>query len=97
LPPHRHEGTQIGLVGAGTLTYHVLTGRVPVYRAGGDGGPVLARTLAAGEVGQVAAGEWLVEGPDVHHWGANAGAAPLVIYTASLLRAGAPLATPDPP
>ena len=98
LRPHRHEGTQIGLVASGTLTYHVLTGQVPVYRAGEDGKPaVLARTLTAGEVGRISAGEWVVERPDVRHWGANQGPAPLVVYTSSLLRAGAPLATLDPP
>ena len=35
--------------------------------------------------------------PEDHHWGANEGTVPLVIYTSSLLREGAPLATPDPP
>jgi quercetin dioxygenase-like cupin family protein len=29
LPAHRHEGTQVGLVAAGTLTYRVPAGRVP--------------------------------------------------------------------
>ena len=37
LKPHHHEGTQIGLVESGTLTYHVLTGDVPVYGPGPDG------------------------------------------------------------
>lgn len=97
LRPHHHEGTQIGLVAAGELTYHVLTGDVPVYRTGEDGTPVLDRTLTAGDIATVSAGEWLVEGPEDHHWGANEGEVPLVIYTSSLLREGAPLATPDPP
>ena len=97
LRPHHHEGTQIGLVAAGELTYHVLTGDVPVYRSGADGKPVLDRTLTAGNVGTVQAGEWLVEKSQDHHWGANQGTVPLVIYTSSLLREGAPLATPDPP
>ena len=96
LPPHHHEGTQIGLVAAGALTYHVLVGEVPVYRTGADGKPVLARTLTPSSAATVTAGEWLVEEPDDHHWGANEGATPLVIYTSSLLRQGAPLATPDP-
>ena len=95
LRPHHHEGTQIGLVAAGELTYRVLAGDVPVYRTGADGKPVLDRTLTPGTVATVTAGEWLVEGPDDHHWGANEGAAPLVIYTSSLLRQGAPLATPN--
>ena len=86
LRPHHHEGTQIGLVASGELTYHVLTGDVPVYRTGADGKPVLDRTLTAGSVGTVQAGEWLVEEPEDHHWGANEGEIPSVIYTSSLLR-----------
>jgi quercetin dioxygenase-like cupin family protein len=39
LPAHRHKGTQIGRVEGGTLTYHVLAGRVTVYRTGEDGKP----------------------------------------------------------
>ena len=59
LRPHHHEGTQIGLVAAGELIYHVLVGDVPVYRIGPDGNPVLDRTLRAGTFATVAAGEWL--------------------------------------
>src|SRR5262245_41134678 len=32
LPLHHHEGTQIGLVVAGELTYRVVSGEVPVFR-----------------------------------------------------------------
>src|SRR5688572_3553032 len=71
LPAHRHEGTQIGRVEAGTLTYHVLAGRVPVYRAGGDGKALLVREIGEGEQAEVTAGEWLVETEEVRHWGAN--------------------------
>ncbi len=97
LKPHHHEGTQIGMVESGELTYHVLTGAVPVYRHGADGAPVHDRTVVAGAVDRLTAGEWVVEEPDDHHWAANEGTAPLVIYTATFLREGAPLATPDPP
>ena len=97
LRPHHHEGTQIGLVEFGVLTYHVLIGDVPVYRANADGRPVHDRTIRAGEFGAVAAGEWVVEEAGDHHWGANDETEPLVIFTSSLLREGAPLATPDPP
>ena len=97
LRPHHHEGTQIGLVAAGELTYHAMAGDVPVYRTGADGKPGLDRTLSAGTVSTVVTGEWLVEEPDDYHWGANDGTVPLIIYTSSLLRQGAPLATPDPP
>jgi quercetin dioxygenase-like cupin family protein len=97
LPAHRHEGTQIGRVEAGTLTYHVLAGRVPVYRVGVDGKPVLIREISKGEQAELSAGEWLVEAEEVRHWGANLGSAPLVIHASALLREGAPLATPVPP
>ena len=96
LRPHHHEGTQIGLVAAGELTYHVLAGEVPVYRTDADGKPVLDRTLTPGTIATVTAGEWVVEESSDHHWGANEGTVPLVIYTSSLFREGAPLATPDP-
>ncbi len=97
LPLHHHEGTQFGFVAPGELTYHVAEGEVPVYRKGADGKPILDRTLGAGDTGMIAAGEWLVEEPDDHHWGANRGDVPLVIFTSALLREGAPLATRDPP
>ena len=97
LPAHYHEGTQIGLVEAGTLTYHVLAGRVPVYRAGGDGKPEFVREIKEGEQAALVTGEWLVEAEDVRHWGANLGSEPLLIYTSALLRQGAPLATLLPP
>lgn len=97
LQPHHHEGAQIGMVESGELTYHVLTGAVPVYRRGADGAPVHERAVVAGAVDRLTAGEWVVETPDDHHWAANEGTVPLVIYTATLLREGAPLATPDPP
>jgi quercetin dioxygenase-like cupin family protein len=96
LPAHHHEGTQVATIVSGTLTYHVLAGAVPIYRTAEGGAPVLDRALSSGEVGTIQPGEWLVEAEDVRHWGANEGPDPVVIYTASLLRAGAPLATPDP-
>jgi quercetin dioxygenase-like cupin family protein len=97
LPLHHHEGTQIGLVAEGELTYHVATGEVPVYRNGADAKAVLDRTVRAGETGLIRAGEWVVEEPGDRHWGANRGDVPLVIFTSALLREGAPLATRDPP
>lgn len=97
LPLHHHEGTQIGLVEAGVLTYHVATGEVPVYAAGADGATVAVRTVRAGETAEILPGQWVVEEADAHHWGANLGGEPLVITTSALLRAGAPLATRDQP
>lgn len=94
LQPHFHDGTQIGLVVSGTLTYTVLTGRVTVHARGSDGQPIQVAELSDGQTAEVGAGHWLVERADTTHFGANAGDEPLVIVTSSLLRAGAPLATP---
>ena len=97
LPLHHHEGVQIGLVEAGELTYHVAAGAVPVYATAADGTSALVRTVRAGEDARIVAGQWVVEEPDDHHWGANEGSEPLVIVTSALLRQGAPLATRDEP
>jgi quercetin dioxygenase-like cupin family protein len=97
LPLHHHEGTQIGLVEAGVLTYHVETGEVPVYAAGGSTAVRTVRTVRAGETAEIGPGQWVVEEPDDRHWGANEGGEPLVIVTSALLREGAPLATRDQP
>ena len=94
LPLHHHEGTQIGLVEAGVLTYHVESGEVPVYAVGGS---AAVRTVRAGETIEIGPGQWVVEEPGDHHWGANEGSEPLFIVTSALLRAGAPLATRDEP
>ena len=94
LPLHHHEGTQIGLVEAGVLTYHVESGEVPVYAVGG----VRSGTDGAGRRdGRDHAGPMGGRGAGDHHWGANEGGEPLVIVTSALLRAGAPLATRDEP
>lgn len=96
LKKHFHEGAQIGLVASGTLTYTVLTGEVQVFQLGPDGKSVEEPPVRAGETRTFPAGYWLVEEPEDHHYGANLGPEPLVIFTSSLLRDGAPLATPLP-
>lgn len=95
LPLHHHEGTQIGLVVSGELTYRVLTGEVPVFRTEPGGKSVLVRTVRGGETAMIGAGEWVIEEPDDHHLGANRGTEPVLIVTSALLREGAPLATRD--
>src|SRR4051794_4136529 len=71
LPLHHHEGTQIGLVEAGVLTYHVESGEVPVYAAGADGKPTSVQTVQAGQTVRIMPGQWVVEEEGDHHWGAN--------------------------
>lgn len=95
LPLHHHEGTQIGLVLSGVLTYRVVSGEVPVFRTEAGGKAELLRTVHAGETARINAGEWVVEEPEDHHWGANDGTEPVLIITSALLRDGAPLATRD--
>ncbi|MGD9510107.1 MAG: cupin domain-containing protein [Geminicoccaceae bacterium] len=95
LPLHHHEGTQIGLVVSGELTYRVERGEVPVFRTEAAGETVLVRTIRAGETVRIFAGEWVVEEPEDRHWGANEGTEPLEIVTSALLRDGAPLASRD--
>jgi quercetin dioxygenase-like cupin family protein len=95
LPLHHHEGTQIGLVLSGALTYRVVSGEVPVFRTAAGGKTELVRTVRAGETARIGAGEWVVEEPEDRHWGANEGTEPVLIVTSALLRDGAPLATRD--
>jgi quercetin dioxygenase-like cupin family protein len=94
---HHHEGTQIGLVVSGNLTYSVVRGAVPVFHAGADGKPARIDVVTSGERRVINPGQWVVETADDVHSGANLGDEPLVIFTSSLLRKGAPLATPVQP
>jgi quercetin dioxygenase-like cupin family protein len=54
----------------------------------------MVRTIAAGETGRVGAGSWIVEQPSDIHEAANRGSTPVIIYIATLLKTGAPPATP---
>src|SRR4051812_5356658 len=97
LPLHRHEGTQIGLIVSGNLTYSVIKGAVPVFHTGADGKPARIDVVTSGQRRVINPGQWVVETADDIHSGANLGSEPLVIITSSLLRQGAPLATPVEP
>ena len=91
---HRHPGTQIAYIQKGTLTYTVRTGVVSVYRGAADQDPELVRRIAAGQTGQVQAGEWVVEPPTAVHFGANQGDGPLRILLATLFKNGRPPSIP---
>jgi len=91
---HHHLGTQIARVQAGTLTYTVKRGSVVVRRGESDQEPETVRTIAAGQTGRIASGQWIVEQPSDIHEAANRGSAPVAIYIATLLQTGAPAATP---
>lgn len=89
LAPHTHPGIQMNVIEAGTLTYSVVAdGEIAVTRADGS-----EETFGPGESTTVAVGDAFVEPAGIVHYGANLGAAPVVILTASLLAADEPPAT----
>lgn len=91
---HHHLGTQVARIESGVLTYTVQQGSVVVRRGQSDADPTVVRTIEAGQTGRIKAGEWIVEQPSDIHRAANASSEPVMIYLATLLKAGAPPATP---
>jgi quercetin dioxygenase-like cupin family protein len=91
---HHHLGTQISHIEAGTLTYTVRRGSAVVREGESDQQPRRVRTISAGETARIRPGQWLVEQPSDIHEAANRGRTPVVIYLATLLKTGAPPATP---
>jgi len=94
---HRHLGTQVARVEAGVLTYTVRSGSVAVREGQSDEASKPVRAIRAGQTARIAAGEWIVEQPSDIHEAANRGTKPVVIYIATVLRKGAPPATPVSP
>jgi quercetin dioxygenase-like cupin family protein len=91
---HHHLGTQVARIQAGVLTYTVQQGSVVVRTGESDQNPVTVRRIAAGQTARILAGQWIVEQPSDIHEAANRGSTPVVIYLATLLKKGAPPATP---
>jgi quercetin dioxygenase-like cupin family protein len=91
---HHHLGTQIAHIEAGTLTYTVRRGSAVVRKGESDQSPQAVRTIAAGQTAPIRSGQWIVEQPSDIHEAANRGSTPVVIYIATLLKTGAPAATP---
>ena len=91
---HHHEGTQVSYVQAGVLTYTVKSGGVTVRSGPADNATVI-RKIDAGQTAAIQAGQWIVEQPSTIHRAANKGDAKIVIYLATLLKKGAPPATPN--
>jgi quercetin dioxygenase-like cupin family protein len=94
---HHHLGTQVAHVEAGVLTYTVRSGSVAVREGQSDQASKPVRTIRAGQTARIAPGEWIVEQPSDIHQAANRGPKPVVIYIATLLKKGAPPATPVSP
>ena len=91
---HHHLGTQIAHVEAGTLTYTVRRGSAVVRKGESDQNPRTVRTIKAGQTAPIRSGQWIVEQPSDIHEAANRGSAPVVLYISTLLKTGAPAATP---
>jgi quercetin dioxygenase-like cupin family protein len=91
---HHHLGTQISRVASGTLTYTVRQGSAVLQEGDAEKDPRLVRTIKAGQTARIHPGQWLVEQPSDIHEAANRGGTPVVIYLATLLKQGAPPATP---
>ena len=94
LPLHRHPGTQIARIDRGVLTYSVVVGSVTVRRGNPEAGAKTVRTIRAGQTGRIRVGRWIVEKPGTIHRATNRGKQKVVIYVASLFKAGAPPAIP---
>jgi quercetin dioxygenase-like cupin family protein len=94
---HHHLGTQVASIQSGVLTYTVRRGSVVVSRGESDQQPETVRTIEAGQTARIRAGQWIVEQPSDIHQAANNGSTPVVIYLATLLKTGAPPATPVTP
>jgi quercetin dioxygenase-like cupin family protein len=91
---HHHQGTQVAYVRSGVLTYVVKSGGVTVFSGPGDH-PSVVRKIEGGQTGTIKAGQWIVEQPSTIHRAANQGKTKIVIYLATLLRAGSPPSTPN--
>lgn len=91
---HHHLGTQVAHIEAGTLTYTVRRGSAIVRKGESDQSPEAVRTIVAGQTAPIRTGQWIVEQPSDIHEAANRGSTPVVIYISTLLKTGAPAATP---
>lgn len=94
LDAHHHLGSQVARVQSGSLRYTVRRGAVVVRRGESDDHPTVVRRIEAGQTGTLHAGEWIVEQASDVHEAANRTSKPVVIYLATLLKKGAPPATP---
>ena len=95
LAVHTHPGMQVAWLESGMLEYTVISGEVPITRAGpGLGTPGPVETLAAGQTTTFQPGDSWVEPEGVVHFGENAGSEPVVILVSSLFTIGEPPSLP---
>jgi hypothetical protein len=75
----------------------VRQGQVVVRSGESDQRPRVVRTIRGGQTGRIRTGQWIVEQPSDIHQAANRGRRAVTIAIATLLRTGAPPATPVTP
>jgi quercetin dioxygenase-like cupin family protein len=93
LPLHIHPGMQLAWIESGELHYYVVEGgEVPITRAGMEGSPEPAEMLGPGQQTILYPGDTVVEVESVVHYAENLGDVPVVIWSATLLTEGAPIA-----
>jgi quercetin dioxygenase-like cupin family protein len=88
LPPHTHPGTQLARILRGVLRYEVVSGEAHVVRSDG-----VIETVGAGGVVMLEAGDVIIEGPGMVHFGTSVGRGPVHIISATLFETGAPPST----
>jgi quercetin dioxygenase-like cupin family protein len=94
IPSHFHDGTQVPYIQSGVLSYSVETGSVTVMKGLADQNPTVVRKVKAGQTATIRPGQWFIEQPNEHHHAVNHGSEKIVVLQATLLRNGAPAATP---
>jgi quercetin dioxygenase-like cupin family protein len=93
LPMHIHPGIQIAWIESGELHYFIVEGgEVPITRTWMEGSPEPAEMLGPGEETILYPGDSVVEIESVVHYAENRGDVPVVIWSATLLAEGAPIA-----
>jgi quercetin dioxygenase-like cupin family protein len=92
LPLHFHEGTQVAYIQSGVLKYSVKSGQVRVMSGLADQSPTVVRTIGAGQTSNITPGQWFIEQPSIVH--SAQAKTNVVVLLATLLRNGAPAATP---
>lgn len=93
LPMHIHSGMQIAWIESGILHYVVVEGgEIPITRVWMEGSPEPAEMLGPGQETDLYPGDSVVETENVVHYGANLGDVPVVLWSATLLTEGAPIA-----
>ncbi len=90
LAAHRHPGTLVFFVEAGTSGYTVLGGTAQLTRAAADGTPAPAEAIPVGTEAILNPGDWVFADYDPSDIARNAGTDDLVLLIAGLTRVGEP-------